>query len=83
MKKFVSGAVLSVLMLSVASGHAAKLESKAVAGPQVTQHSGVAGIDSVIREAGQVLDSGGTRIFAVLGAGLVAVSLLARRRKSR
>lgn len=78
MKKVVSGLVLSVLMVFAASAHAAKLESESSAGRSVAQSSKMVGITSVAREAGQTI--GGTRIFAVLGMGLVAVSLLARRK---
>ncbi len=82
MKNLLGGAVLCVLALGVGSGHASNLESKAVAVQPVpaTQESQLLGIDAVIRKAAQTLDIGGTNIFAVLGGGLVAVSLLARRK---
>jgi hypothetical protein len=81
-KNLLGGALLCVLVLGAASGYAANLEAKSAAAQPapVMQNSESAGMDEVIREAGQTLDIGGTHIFAVLGGGLVAVSLLARRK---
>jgi hypothetical protein len=80
--KLVSAVVMSVLLLGAGSGHAATRESKAAAVESVTQPGKVVGVGSVLRKAGQTLDIGGTHIFAVLGGGLIAVSLLARRKSS-
>jgi hypothetical protein len=81
-KNILSGMVLSILLLGAGSVSAATLESQAVAVRPATQYSQLIGIDSVTRKAGQALDIGGTHIFAVLGGGLIAVSLVARRRSS-
>jgi hypothetical protein len=78
--KFVLAAVLFGLVLGSASGHASNLEPKGGAVQSVAQDGQPVGIDLVIRKAGQTLDIGGGNIFAVLGGGLIAVSLLARRR---
>ena len=82
MKNLVGGAVLCVLALGAGNGHASTVEAKAVAVQPVAvmPDSERVGMDAVIRKAGQILDIGGTNIFAVLGGGLVAVSLLARRK---
>ena len=80
MKKLVSGAMLFGLVLGSTSGYATNLEPKIVAKQSVTQHGELAGINPVIRKAGQALDIRGGNIFAVLGGGVIAVSLLARRR---
>jgi hypothetical protein len=81
-KNLVSAATLAVLALTVGSVHAASLEAKAAAAQPVTGHNNRVGINTVIRNPEQSVDIGGGNIFAVLGGGLVAVSLLARRRSA-
>jgi hypothetical protein len=77
--------MLAVAALAVGIGQAASLEtleSKAAAVEPVARDNKLVGVNTVIRNAGQRVDIGGGNIFVVLGGGLVAVSLLARRRSS-
>ena len=82
MNKLVSVVVMSVLVMGAGNGYATTHKSKAAVVEPVTQPGEVVGVGSVLRNGGQALDIGGTHIFAVLGGGLIAVSLLARRKSS-
>jgi hypothetical protein len=78
-KNLVSAAVVAILILSSFSVAASAPETEALA----VKITGVGGEQARIEEAAfgavRIIDLGGTNILWVLGGGLVAVSLVARR----
>ena len=79
MNKLVSAAVFSVLVLGPAVTGAVTMEDHIGAAKTAALASPLAEIKPAIFSAGDILDLNGATIFWVLGGGLVAVSLLARR----
>ncbi len=77
-KKLVTVVVSSFLALTTAAAAAAPANTGV---PQTVEVTGgkFAGIDSAMLKIGQLIDFGGTHIFWVLGIGLIAFSLVARR----
>lgn len=79
MKNILSAAVLSLLLLGSAPISASALKAD-VSGPKTAVLAGEAARrEAAIFQAGGILNLRGANIFWVLGGGLVAVSLLARR----
>jgi hypothetical protein len=79
-KKLVSAAIFSVLVMGPAVASAAAKEADQLGAVKTSALSGpLAEIKPAIFSAGKILDMQGVNIFWVLGGGLVAVSLLARR----
>jgi len=75
----VSAAIFSVLVLGPAVTGAATMDDHIGAPKTAALTSPLAEIKPAIFSAGDILDLHGANIFWVLGGGLVAVSLLARR----
>ena len=79
MKNFMAVAVFSVAALCAGTVQAAGAGDSGSGAPVAVLNAGVSGLKTTIFTAGPMLDFGGANIFWVLGGGLVAVSLLARR----
>lgn len=79
MKNLVSAAVLSLLLLGSVPVSASALNAKMSVAKTAVLASEPARIEAAMFKAGGILDLRGANIFWVLGGGLVAVSLLARR----
>lgn len=79
MKNLVSGAVLSLLLLGSMPVSASTLNADMSVAKTAVLVSEPARLEAPIFKAGGILNLRGANIFWVLGGGLVAVSLLARR----
>lgn len=79
MKKLVSAAILSILVLGSTMAGATAVENSVGAVKTSALTGPLAEIKPAIFSAGDILELHGANIFWVLGGGLVAVSLLARR----
>jgi hypothetical protein len=78
-KNLVSGAVLSLLLLGSMPVSASTLNADMSVAKTAVLVSEPARPEAPIFKAGGILNLRGANIFWVLGGGLVAVSLLARR----
>lgn len=80
MKHLVSAVIFSCLGLAAAGVQAATVAAADAGLVQTATFAGeLAVLDKAIFQGGQTLDFGGANIFWVLGGGLVALSLVARR----
>jgi hypothetical protein len=78
-KNLVSGAVLSLLLLGSVPVSASTLNADMSVAKTAVLVSEPARLEAAIFKAGGIFNLRGANIFWVLGGGLVAVSLLARR----
>lgn len=79
MKNFVAAAVFSVAALCAGTVQASGVGDSGSGAPVALLDAGVSGVRATIFAGREILDLRGASIFWVLGGGLVAVSLLARR----
>lgn len=79
-KHLVSAVIFSCLGLAAAGVQAATVAAADAGLVQTATFAGELGVlDKAIFQGGQMIDFGGANIFWVLGGGLVALSLVARR----
>jgi hypothetical protein len=78
-KNIVSAAVLSLLLLGSATVSASALKADMSVAKTAVLAGEPVRLEAAIFRAGGILNRPGANIFWVLGGGLVAVSLLARR----
>lgn len=82
-RNLISALIFSCLSVASANTQAAAAATVAAADAGIVKTATFAGelavIDKAVFQPGQVIDLGGANIFWVLGGGLVALSLVARR----
>jgi hypothetical protein len=78
-KNFVAAAVFSAVALCAGTVQASASTDSGSGASAAVLKAGASGVNAAIFTAGPMLELKGANIFWVLGGGLVAVSLLARR----
>lgn len=82
MKMLLAIAVLPGLVLGTGTAYAAAVETTPSKGLAVVEHGRTVGGRALIQNTRQTLELSGANLVLVLGGGLIAVSLVARRKSS-